>query len=431
GRRRWIRWQVRPWRDADETVGGVIVYVDDITDLVAARRDAQGSAVRLKAALAAAEQAGDAKASFLANMSHEIRTPMNGVLGVLGLLKQEALSDEGRRLLDEAFGCGQMLLALLNDVLDFSKIEAGRLELSPEPAQPDAIVAGVVGLLRAQAEAKGLALEIEGGLSGAWRRIDPVRVRQTLFNLIGNAVKFTEGGGVVVRVAEPALGRLRIEVEDTGVGIAPEAQIGLFDRFTQADPSTTRRFGGTGLGLSITRRLARLMGGDVGFVSKAAAGSTFWIDIDAPACEPPAAEGPGDSAWLTGLRLLVVEDNAINRTNAQKLLESLGASVETAESGLAGVEAAARGGFDLVLMDIQMPDIDGLEATCRIRALPGDAGQVPIIALTANVLAHQREEYLVVGMSGVVGKPISARELLGEIHRIAGAAPRGPARATA
>jgi PAS domain S-box-containing protein len=420
GDRRWIRWEVRPWRDAAGDVGGVLTYVDDITDLVAARREAQGAARHLKVALGAAEQASEAKASFLANMSHEIRTPMNGVLGVLHLLRREALSDDGQKLLEEAVACGHMLSELLNDVLDFSKIEAGRLELSPEPAQPDEIVGGVLRLLQPQADGKALPLRFEPGLDGGWYAVDPVRLRQTLFNLVGNAVKFTESGGVTVRSFSPAPGRLRFEIADTGVGYADAAQAGLFQRFTQADASTTRRFGGSGLGLSITKRLAELMGGDVDFASAPGVGSTFWIEIEAPPAQPPLDAAAQDAPWLEGLRVLVVEDNATNRMIAAKLLENLGAAVETAENGETGVAAAARGGFDLVLMDIQMPDIDGLEATRRIRALGGPAAATPIVALTANVLSHQSQTYLAAGMNGVVGKPIVPAVLLAEIARIAG-----------
>ncbi len=420
GERRWMRWEVRPWRDATGQIAGVLTYVDDITDLVAARLAAQGAARKLKAALTEAQAANEAKASFLANMSHEIRTPMNGVLGVLHLLRDEALSDSGVKLLEEAVACGRMLSALLNDVLDFSKIEAGHLELAREAVQPDVIAAGVSRLLEAQATAKGLDMIIEGGLGEAWYSADPVRLRQTLFNLVGNAVKFTQRGRVVVRSFAVGEGRLRFEIEDTGVGIDPAAQAGLFQRFTQADASTTRRFGGSGLGLSITRRLAELMGGDVGFTSRPGQGSTFWIEIAADPAAAPLVEGQADGAWLENLRILVVEDNATNRMIATKLLEKLGAQVSSAEDGERGVIAATHGGFDLVLMDIQMPGIDGLEATRRIRALAGPAAHVPIIALTANVLSHQREQYLVAGMNGVVGKPIVPAVLLAEIARIAG-----------
>jgi PAS domain S-box-containing protein len=369
----------------------------------------------LKEARAAAEAGAEAKAAFLANMSHEIRTPMNGVMGVLHLLKSEPLSDEGRALLSEALSCGAMLAELLNDVIDFSKIEAGRLELANEAVEPGALVDGVVRLLTPQAQAKDLRLIVQCDPDLDWVRSDPTRLRQALFNLIGNAVKFTEAGHVLIRTLQPRPGVLRFEVEDTGVGIPPEAQARLFERFNQADTSTTRRFGGSGLGLAITRRLAELMGGDVGFISVEGHGSTFWMEVRAEAAEAPQEAVTDADALLDGVRVLVVEDNPTNRMIATKLLENLGASVETAPDGYAGVAAAERGGFDLILMDIQMPGIDGLEAARRIRSLGGPPAAIPIVALTANVMAHQRRAYLDAGMDGVVGKPISPGALLAEI----------------
>jgi CheY-like chemotaxis protein len=232
-------------------------------------------------------------------------------------------------------------------------------------------------------------------------------------------VKFTETGHVLVRTLQPQPGVLRFEIEDTGVGIPPEAQCRLFERFNQADTSTTRRFGGSGLGLAITRRLAELMGGDVGFTSVEGRGSTFWMEVHAEAAEAPNAAVADADALLDGVRVLVVEDNATNRMIATKLLENLGASVETAPDGYAGVAAAERGGFDLILMDIQMPGIDGLEAARRIRSLGGAPAAIPIVALTANVMAHQRRSYLDAGMDGVVGKPISPGALLAEIAQAA------------
>ncbi|HKP78773.1 MAG TPA: PAS domain-containing protein, partial [Phenylobacterium sp.] len=361
----------------------------------------------LKEAQAAAEAGAEAKATFLANMSHEIRTPMNGVMGVLHLLKNERLSPEGRSLLREALSCGQMLAELLNDVIDFSKIEAGRLELAYEPVDPGMLVEGVVRLLEPQAKAKGLQLLVDADPALGWVKSDPVRLRQALFNLVGNAVKFTEAGRVVVRRRRADAGVLRFEVEDTGVGIAAAAQHRLFERFNQADASTTRKFGGSGLGLAITRRLAEMMEGGVGFTSVEGRGSTFWIEVRAEPAEAQAEPIETLGALLDGVRVLVVEDNATNRLIATKLLENLGAAVATAVDGYAGVEAAARGGFDVILMDIQMPGIDGLEAARRIRALGGAAAATPIVALTANVLAHQRQAYLDAGMDGVVGKPIA------------------------
>jgi CheY-like chemotaxis protein len=369
----------------------------------------------------AAESGAEAKAAFLANMSHEIRTPMNGVMGVLHLLKTEQLSEEGRSMLEEALSCGQMLAELLNDVIDFSKIEAGHLELADEPVDPAALAHGVARLLRPQVEAKGLKLELEGFETLGWVRTDPVRLRQALFNLVGNAVKFTLQGRIVIRaVLRPGEPHpmLRLEIADTGVGIPAEAQARIFQRFDQGDASTTRRFGGSGLGLTITRRLAEMMGGEVGFTSTEGVGSTFWLEVAAPRAERVQAVIETTEAVLEGLRILVVEDNSTNRMIATKLLENLGASVETAADGLLGVEAAARGAFDLILMDVQMPGIDGLEAARRIRALGGPVAGTPIVALTANVLAHQRQSYLEAGMDGVVGKPISPTALLTEIARL-------------
>jgi len=394
---------------AGRTPGGDLVLVlQDITEQT--RREAE-------AALAAAE----AKSQFVANMSHEIRTPLNGVLGVLHLLQGEALSGEGRRMLGEALSCGQMLSELLNDVIDFSRIEAGQLELTPEPMCLETAVAGVTGLLQPQAQAKGLHLHAVAGPCG-WITADPARLRQILFNLIGNAVKFTAAGRVEARFAlrgEGARQRLRIEVEDTGVGIAEDAKAQLFLRFSQADNSNTRRYGGSGLGLAISRRLAEMMGGTIDFESRLGVGSTFWVEIPAPAAQAPA-QAPGGERRLDGLRVLVVEDNAVNRMIATKMLENLGASVETADDGQQGVEAAKRQRFDLIFMDIQMPVMDGVAATREIRGLPGPAGRTPIVALTANTLAHQLAAYHEAGMDGWVAKPVSPTALMLELARLSG-----------
>ena len=411
GQERWVRTFYRLDRPSRKGVGLVL-------DIDARKRQE----LALVEAQQAAEAAAEAKASFLANMSHEIRTPMNGVLGVLHLLKGEAISDSGQRLLDEALSCGEMLSTLLDDVIDFERIEAGRLDLSDEPVDAGELAGSVFRLLEPQARAKGLTLTLTGAEGLGWVRTDPVRLRQCLFNLMGNAVKFTLKGGVTLVCERPAPGRLAFRVRDTGIGIPLDAQPRLFERFHQADASTTRRFGGSGLGLTITRKLADMMGGEVSFESTPGVGSTFRIEIaaaDASAAAPAAELG---GAPLEGLRVLVVEDNATNRMIAVKMLESLGASARTEEDGASGVAAAASCVFDLILMDIQMPDMDGLEASRRIRALSGASATTPIIALTANVLAHQRETYLAAGMDGVVGKPISPTALLLEISRIVGPA---------
>jgi PAS domain S-box-containing protein len=376
----------------------------------------------------AAKAANETKSRFLASMSHEIRTPMNGVLGVLHLLRAEPLSESGRALLDEALQCGHMLSELINDILDLSKIEAGQMQLAPEPTDPGTALRGVANLLRPQAEAKGLTLTIDAEDDG-WSLIDPVRLRQALFNLMGNAVKFTSHGGVTARMTVHGDGvdrRLTFEIEDTGIGIPEAARPRLFGRFQQADDSATRQFGGSGLGLAITRHLVRLMGGDVGFDSVEGRGSTFWFDIAAPEAARPEPALPPSSDRLEGLRLLVVDDNAANRTIVRKILENVGAAVEIAEDGASGVEAADRLAPSVILMDVQMPGMDGLEATRRIRGLAGPASRAPIIALTANVLEHQRQAYLDCGMDGVVGKPIAPAALLAEILRLSTAAATAP-----
>jgi PAS domain S-box-containing protein len=373
----------------------------------------------------AAQAAAEAKSQFLANMSHEIRTPMNGVLGVLHLLKDEQLSDQGRRLLAEAANCGRMLSQLLDDVIDLSRIEAGRLELAPEPTDPRELLEGVADLLRPNAEAKGLELRVRA--QGDLDRVmaDPVRLRQALFNLVGNAVKFTATGHVEARLTASRCGqrrRLRFEVEDTGVGIPEAAQASLFRRFQQADGSTSRRFGGSGLGLAITRRLVQLMDGQVGFESREGSGSTFWLEISPPRAQrtprPPRPRQSPESPPLAGLKVLLVEDNPTNRLVGSKILEALQLQVAIAEDGAEGVEAARTGGYDLILMDVQMPVMDGVEATRQIRRMPGETGRTPIIGLTANAMSHQREQYLAAGMDGVASKPISPSALIEEIGRV-------------
>ena len=394
---------------------------DKLTGLVLDIEARKQQELALIEAERAAQAAAEAKAQFVANMSHEIRTPMNGVLGVLHLLQRENLSEEGVGLLQEAANCGRMLSQLLDDVIDFSRIEAGRLDLSPEPMDAAQVLDSVAGLLRPNAEAKGLELRAKTDGGQVWILADPVRLRQGLFNLIGNAVKFTAEGHVEARLQvldDGSSRRLRFEIEDTGIGIPDHVQAALFNRFQQADGSTSRRFGGSGLGLAITRRLAQLMDGEVGFTSKDGEGSTFWLEICAEAAEPAAAVAEIPAPTLEGLNILLVEDNPTNRMVASKILQAMGVVVSTAEHGGEGVDAARQGAYDLILMDVQMPVMDGIEATRRIRALSGKAAHTPIVGLTANAMAYQKETYLAAGMNGVASKPISPAALIAEISRV-------------
>jgi len=407
GAERWVRIFYALDRESRRGVGLVM-------DVDARKRQELALVEAEREALAASE----AKANFLANMSHELRTPMNGVLGVMHLLGREPLSEDGRRLLSEALGCGRMLTTLLDDVIDFSRIEEGKLDLVLGPVDVSALTEGVVRMLQPQAAEKAIGLVLERAEDLGWARTDGVRLRQALFNLVGNAVKFTLRGQVTVRCRRDGEA-ICFEIEDTGVGIPLAAQEYLFERFHQADASTTRQFGGSGLGLAITRRLAEMMGGRVGFSSAPGVGSTFVLTVAAPVAQPTLDEDAAPlDGMLAGLKVLVVEDNPTNQMIAVRLLETLGARVAVASDGLAGVEAAQAGLYDLILMDIQMPGIDGLEAARRIRALPAPASQVPIIALTANAMSHQKQAYLAAGMDGVVSKPLSPAALLAEIARL-------------
>jgi len=415
GESRWLRIFHDVRRDASGRARKAFGLVLDIDDQKRAE-------LALVEAERAAQAASEAKAQFLANMSHEIRTPMNGILGVMHLLKRQGLPGEAPALLDEALACGQMLSTLLDDVIDIARIEAGRLEIHNEAVDARDLLDGVAGVLSPQVAQKGLKLTIDAPDLG-WITTDPTRLRQALFNLVGNAVKFTSRGSVIVRVRLTGSGSAPLmvfDIIDTGVGVPMAAQGRLFERFEQGDASTTRRFGGSGLGLTITRRLAEMLGGGVDFRSEPGVGSCFTLTIAAPPAQPVEASHDAGGEALAGLRILLVEDNPTNQMVASRILEYLGGEVHCADDGLAGVEAVRIAPFDVVLMDVQMPGIDGLEAARRIRALPGHAGATPIIALTANVMAHQKDSYRAAGMDGVAGKPIAPADLVGEILRVTG-----------
>ncbi|MBI1197286.1 MAG: response regulator [Phenylobacterium sp.] len=377
-----------------------------------------GKSLELLEAEAAREAASRAKSEFLARMSHEIRTPLNGVLGMAQALAADAgMRPDHRRSLEVIRQSGQSLLTILNDVLDLSKVEAGRLELETIAFDLEAAVRGAQETFGPQAAAKGLAFRLEMNAAAAGDYLgDPTRVRQILFNLLSNAVKFTEAGTVSLLVSRRDEA-LEFVVADTGPGIAPADLDRLFNAFQQADTSTTRRYGGSGLGLSICRELAELMGGSVAAESELGAGSRFVVCLPLPrlgASADPAAAEAVPSEWDgSALRVLAAEDNAVNQLVLRALLEQIGVAPDVVGDGAAALEAWREGAYDLVLMDVQMPVLDGVAATQAIRAAEAASGRprTPILALTANAMQHQVAEYLAAGFDGHVAKPIEAQRL--------------------
>jgi len=447
----WISWTpkrpgLRVLKDAAPVVllgllavGGVMAALGAQILRVAQRlgaheRDLTSAMRELEAARDRAEAANVAKSQFLANMSHEIRTPLNGVLGMAQVLGRSDLAPADREKVDVIRSSGEALLCLLNDILDLSKIEAGRMELDPQPFDMEEAVAAATRGFAALACQKGVRflVGVEPGAEGVWMG-DAGRFRQVLANLASNAVKFTAAGEVRVGVRRTAEG-LACTVSDTGVGIASDLVAHLFQRFSQVDSTATRRYGGSGLGLAISRQFVELMGGKVAVTSVEGRGSAFTFDLPFEwlhASAPRSAEAAAAEPVLTPSRILAAEDNATNRLLLGAMLAPLGAELVFAEDGRQAVDALAEGRFDLVLMDVQMPVMNGVDAARAIRALEAehDLRRTPILAVSANVMPGQIQDYLAAGMDGVVPKPIEMSVLVAAIE--AALKPQASARASA
>jgi signal transduction histidine kinase/ActR/RegA family two-component response regulator len=410
-----------PYRDRSDEIGALAQALGVFRENALARRRIETELTRTEVAREAAEAASRIKSQFLANMSHEIRTPLNGVLGMAQAMEREEASPAQHERLRTIRESGETLLQILNDVLDFSKIEAGKLELHVEAFDLGQLVRRTCAVFADTAAAKGLELrcEVTPGAEGVWEG-DPARVRQMLMNLLSNAVKFTGAGEVSVTAAAKPDG-LCLTVRDTGAGIAPEHLPRLFGKFSQADESITRRFGGTGLGLAICRELADMMDGEIGVESTLGHGSAFTLRLPlrriGDAAGEPEAEGASPtqtSAPLErGVRILAAEDNPTNQKVLAALLEPMGVDLTLVASGREAIDAWRAGGWDLILMDIQMPEMSGVEATRLIRAAEMAEGRrpTPIVAVSANAMQHQMDEYLAAGMELHVAKPIQASAL--------------------
>ena len=383
-----------------------------------------------------AEAANVAKSYFLANMSHEIRTPMNGILGMAHLLRRSGVTPQQAERLDKIDTAAQHLLAIINNILDISKIEAGKFVLEEAPVALDSLLANVSSILSERARAKGLSLRVETEPLPPHLVGDPTRLQQALLNYATNALKFTEKGSVTLRIRQQSETEVsvlvRFEVQDTGIGITPEALFRLFSAFERADNSTTRKYGGTGLGLAITRRLAELMGGDAGVDSTPGVGSTFWFtarlkkdgetvvtQAAARAADPAATQVDAETLIRQGCggrRLLVVDDEPVNREVARMLLEDIGLVIDTAEDGAEAVSMAGRAAYAAILMDMQMPKLNGLDATRQIREMPGYR-DTPIIAMTANAFAEDQARCFEAGMNDFLIKPFDPETLFATLLR--------------
>lgn len=403
---RWFRISGHPVFDSQGVFLGYRGVGSDVTELYLAK--------------ARAEEASRTKSMFLANMSHEIRTPMNGVLGMAEVLESALTDPEHKRMISTIRKSGETLLNILNDILDMSKIEAGKMELEEVPFSPVDLAERVEDLHRLMAEEKGLDFEVLVSTGAETRRMgDPFRVQQILHNLVSNAIKFTDRGEVTVEVSGRRGTPLVLEVRDTGIGMSPQEIERLHEEFRQADSSVTRRFGGTGLGMSITRTLVQRMGGDIKVTSEPGVGTTIRITLPLPVAEiapeaPVRAPAAAVEARLDGLRILAADDNGTNRSVLELMLTRCGAIVTTVEDGLQAVTAWEPGKFDVVLLDIAMPVMDGKAALEAIRGLEAATGaaRVPIIAVTANAMSHQIVEYVIWGFDSCVSKPLTMADMI-------------------
>jgi PAS domain S-box-containing protein len=429
GRRKVLSVNAARTRDLE----GRLRVVNTVTDLT----DAAEAEARLRAESQRAEAANRAKSEFLANMSHELRTPLNGVIGMAELLEDSGLPEEAAAMVATIRDSADLLLSIVNDVLDLAKVESGQLQLENLPFDLAEVAARVRGMHGVAAARKGLRLEVELIPAVPPARMgDAQRLLQILHNLVGNALKFTESGHVLLKMEAQARGRLRITVADTGIGMTPEEMARVFEEFTQADGTITRRFGGTGLGLPIVRRLVGLMQGEVRLESVKGQGTTIIVDLPLPEAVPvqkAAAGDPPRHAPLEPLRALVAEDNVTNQMILRAMLSRLGVATTLVADGEAAVQAFRPGAFDVLLLDISMPGKDGLTALAEMTALAGPGAMPPAIAVTANAMTHLQQDYRRAGFAAVLAKPLRLEQLSAALARAvpvkAGSARDAPASA--
>ncbi len=410
---------VRQWREVART--SEMLSEQSKMALLNSNKQLQELVDELEEAKAAAERASAAKSRFLAIMSHEIRTPMNGVLGTLELLLSAGVQGEANELARIAHNSSQALLLIINDILDYSKLEAGKVVLETARVNTRELLKGSLDTLRGATVGRRVALDyrIDPAVPESFHG-DPGRLRQVLLNLIGNAIKFTDRGSVHVRATWEEPSRLWVEVIDTGIGISPDRAEHIFSLFTQADESTSRRYGGTGLGLAICKRLCLAMGGDIHVESTPGVGSVFRFHVQVEPAEPAVVVdelelGPGNDHGIR--RALVVDDNPVNRLIAERMLQRVGVRVDTASGGVEAVERVRSGLYDIVFMDCSMPEVDGYEATRRIRGLAGPQREVTVVAMTAFAGPEAEAECRDAGMDDYISKPVRQQDITAVLDR--------------